>query len=91
MRTKPFISVMRTGKKWAFSPCAWASAPRCATSPMCLSSLAEEAARQLKALTITLKVELDNAPALNLYRKAGYEELSRRRGMATMRRDLEAA
>jgi GNAT superfamily N-acetyltransferase len=45
-----------------------------------LLSLAEEAARQL-----------DNAPALNLYRKAGYEELSRRRGMATMRRDLEAA
>jgi len=56
-----------------------------------LLSLAEEAARQLNALTITLKVELDNAPALNLYRKAGYEELSRRRGMATMRRDLEAA
>ena len=56
-----------------------------------LLSMAEDAARQLNALTMTLKVELDNAPALNLYRKAGYEELSRRRGMATMRRDLEAA
>ncbi len=47
-----------------------------------LLSMAEDAARQLNALTMTLKVELDNAPALNLYRKAG---------MATMRRDLEAA
>jgi ribosomal protein S18 acetylase RimI-like enzyme len=56
-----------------------------------LLALAEEAARQLNARTITLKVELDNAPAVNLYRKAGYEELSRRKGMATMRRDLEAA
>ena len=44
-----------------------------------LLSMAEDAARQLNALTMTLKVELDNAPALNLYRKA------------TMRRDLEAA
>lgn len=56
-----------------------------------LLTLAEDAARQLNALTITLKVELDNAPALNLYRKAGYEELSRRKGMATMRRDLDGA
>jgi len=54
-----------------------------------LARLAEEAAQALGALTITLKVELDNEPALNLYRKAGYEELSRRGGMATMRRDLE--
>jgi ribosomal-protein-alanine N-acetyltransferase len=54
-----------------------------------LARLAEEAARDLGALSITLKVELDNAPALNLYQKAGYEELSRRGGMATMRRDLD--
>lgn len=54
-----------------------------------LAQLAEQAARDLGALSITLKVELDNEPALNLYRKAGYEELSRRGGMATMRRDLD--
>jgi ribosomal protein S18 acetylase RimI-like enzyme len=54
-----------------------------------LAELAEEAARELGALTITLKVELDNPAALNLYRSAGYEELSRRNGMATMRRDLD--
>ncbi|MGM0585908.1 MAG: GNAT family N-acetyltransferase [Pseudomonadota bacterium] len=53
-----------------------------------LAELAERAARDLGALSITLKVELDNAPALNLYRSAGYEELARRGGMATMRRDL---
>ena len=49
----------------------------------------EQAARDLGALTLTLKVELDNAPAHNAYLSAGYEELSRRRGMATMRLDLE--
>ena len=54
-----------------------------------LARLAEDAARDLGALSITLKVDLDNAPALNLYRKAGYEELSRRVGIATMRRDLD--
>ncbi|WP_297770594.1 GNAT family N-acetyltransferase [uncultured Roseovarius sp.] len=54
-----------------------------------LSRLAEQAARDLGALSITLKVELDNAPALKLYQKAGYEELSRRGGLATMRRDLD--
>lgn len=54
-----------------------------------LARLAEGAAHDLGALSITLKVELDNEPALNLYRKAGYEELSRRGGMATMRRDLD--
>ena len=54
-----------------------------------LARLAETAARDLGALSITLKVELDNEPALNLYRKAGYEELSRRGGIATMRRDLD--
>ena len=53
-----------------------------------LVTLAEDAARGLGALSITLKVELENERALNLYRKAGYEELSRRSGMATMRRDL---
>ncbi len=56
-----------------------------------LARLAENAARDLGALSITLKVELDNEPALNLYQKSGYEELSRRGGMATMRRDLDAA
>jgi ribosomal protein S18 acetylase RimI-like enzyme len=54
-----------------------------------LVTLAEDAARGLGALSITLKVELDNAPALNLYQSAGYEELARRGGMATMRRDLD--
>ena len=53
-----------------------------------LAALAEEAARGLGALSITLKVELDNEPAVGLYHAAGYEELSRRGGMATMRRDL---
>jgi len=54
-----------------------------------LAKLAEEAARDLGALSITLKVELDNEAALRLYQKSGYEELSRRGGMATMRRDLD--
>ncbi len=54
-----------------------------------LAMLIEEAARSLDALSISLKVELDNAPALNLYRSAGYEELGRSGGMATMRRDLD--
>jgi len=49
----------------------------------------EQAARDLGALSLTLKVDLDNAPALNAYLSAGYEELSRRQGMATMRLDLE--
>ncbi|SFE46771.1 GNAT family N-acetyltransferase [Roseivivax sediminis] len=53
-----------------------------------MARLVEEAARALDALTITLKVETDNEPALNAYRSAGFEELSRRGGMATMRRDL---
>lgn len=54
-----------------------------------LTECVEHAARDLDALTLTLKVEVDNAPALNAYRSAGYEELSRRQGMATMRLDLE--
>ncbi|MGR3363151.1 MAG: GNAT family N-acetyltransferase [Maritimibacter harenae] len=54
-----------------------------------LTERIEEAALELGALTLTLKVELDNAPALNAYVSAGYEELSRRQGMATMRLDLE--
>ena len=49
----------------------------------------EQAARDLGASSLTLKVEVDNAPALNAYLSAGYEELSRRQGMATMRLDLE--
>lgn len=54
-----------------------------------LTEHVEAAALTLGALTLTLKVELDNAPALNAYLSAGYEELSRRDGMATMRLDLE--
>jgi ribosomal protein S18 acetylase RimI-like enzyme len=49
----------------------------------------EQAARDLGATVVTLKVEVDNAPAFNAYISAGYEELSRRQGMATMRRDLQ--
>lgn len=54
-----------------------------------LTERVEQAARDLGALVLTLKVEIDNAPAFNAYLSAGYEELSRRRGMATMRLDLE--
>ncbi|WP_422072835.1 GNAT family N-acetyltransferase [Tranquillimonas rosea] len=54
-----------------------------------IARLVEDAARELGALSITLKVELDNEPALNLYRSSGYEELASRGGMATMRLDLE--
>lgn len=52
-----------------------------------LAALAEQAARDLGAISVTLKVELDNEPALRVYEAAGYEELGRRNGMATMRRD----
>ena len=54
-----------------------------------LAELAERAARDLGALSITLKVELDNEPALRLYLSAGYEELGRSNGMATMRKELD--
>lgn len=54
-----------------------------------LARLIEQAGRDLDALSITLKVETDNAPARNLYLSAGYEELSQRDGMATMRLDLD--
>ncbi|MGR3820935.1 MAG: GNAT family N-acetyltransferase [Salipiger marinus] len=54
-----------------------------------LTERVEQAARDLDALILTLKVDLDNAPAFNAYVSAGYEELSRRNGMATMRLDLE--
>ena len=54
-----------------------------------LNERVEEAAVDLGALSLTLKVEVDNAPARNAYISAGYEELSRRQGMATMRLDLE--
>jgi ribosomal protein S18 acetylase RimI-like enzyme len=54
-----------------------------------MAALVEEAARGLGARTITLKCECDNAPALNAYRAAGFEELSQRGGMATMRLDLD--
>jgi ribosomal protein S18 acetylase RimI-like enzyme len=53
-----------------------------------LIALAEEAARDLGALSIMLKVELDNPAALRLYDKAGYETLGERENMATMRKDL---
>ena len=54
-----------------------------------LAQFAEDASRELGALSITLKVELDNEPALRLYESSGYEELGRSNGMATMRRDLD--
>ncbi|SDY18505.1 GNAT family N-acetyltransferase [Citreimonas salinaria] len=54
-----------------------------------MAELVEQAARSLGALTVTLKCELENLPALNAYRAAGYEELSRRGGMATMRLELD--
>ncbi|MEX6506691.1 GNAT family N-acetyltransferase [Jiella sp. M17.18] len=54
-----------------------------------VTQLAEQAARDLGALSVTLKVELDNEPALRTYQSAGFEELGRSRGMATMRRDVE--
>lgn len=54
-----------------------------------VAELTEQAARDLGALSITLKVELDNPAAYNLYLSAGYEELVQRNGMATMRRDLD--
>ncbi len=54
-----------------------------------LTELAEQAARELGALSITLKAELDNEKALRLYQSAGYEELGRRQGMATMRKDFD--
>ena len=53
-----------------------------------LAALAQEAARELGALSIMLKAETDNETALRLYDKMGYEELGRRNGMATMRKDL---
>lgn len=53
-----------------------------------LTAHAEAAAKQLGAMSVTLKVELDNLPALAVYEAAGYEELGRSNGMATMRRDL---
>ncbi len=54
-----------------------------------LTELAEQAARDLGALTMTLKAETDNAPAMRLYRRAGFEELGRRNDMATMRKNLD--
>ena len=54
-----------------------------------LTRFVEDAARDLRALSVTLKVELDNDVALSAYRSAGYEELGRSNGFATMRRDLE--
>ena len=54
-----------------------------------LAAAVEAAARDLGALTITLKCETDNDPAMNAYISAGYETLSERNGMATMRLDLD--
>ncbi|MBO0905119.1 GNAT family N-acetyltransferase [Jiella sonneratiae] len=54
-----------------------------------LAAHAEATAKALGALSVTLKVELDNEPALAVYHSAGYEELGRRNGMATMRLDLD--
>ncbi|MFZ5964267.1 GNAT family N-acetyltransferase [Thalassococcus sp. BH17M4-6] len=54
-----------------------------------VTALVEQAARDLGALTVTLKCETDNEPALNAYLSAGYEELGRSGDTATMRRDLD--
>lgn len=54
-----------------------------------LAAHAESAARDLGARSVTLKVELDNEPALRLYLSAGFEELGRTNGMATMRKDFD--
>lgn len=54
-----------------------------------LTEMAEEAARALGALSITLKAETQNEPAMRLYQGAGFEELGRRNDMATMRKDLD--
>lgn len=53
-----------------------------------MAALVIEAARGLDALVLTLKCETDNAPAMNAYLSAGFEVLSERGGMATMRLDL---
>ncbi|MGR3603271.1 MAG: GNAT family N-acetyltransferase [Heliomarina sp.] len=54
-----------------------------------LTRRVEQAALELGALTLTLKVDRGNTPAFNAYLSAGYEELSRRQNMVTMRLDLE--
>lgn len=54
-----------------------------------VTALVERAARELRALSVMLKCDLDNAPALNAYAAAGYEELGRRDGVATLRWDLD--
>ncbi len=53
-----------------------------------LAALSEGAARRLGATAISLKVELDNPKAHATYLSAGYEELGRSNGMATMRKEL---
>lgn len=53
-----------------------------------MAGLVIEAARSLEALTVTLKCETDNLPALRAYEGAGFERLSERGGMATMMVDL---
>lgn len=54
-----------------------------------LTGLAEEAARSLGAVVVTLKAETENEPAMRLYEREGFEELGRSGGMATMRKELE--
>ncbi|SNR40370.1 GNAT family N-acetyltransferase [Puniceibacterium sediminis] len=54
-----------------------------------LANEVEAAARALQALTITLKCETENDPAMRAYASAGYEILSERNGMATMRLELD--
>ncbi len=53
-----------------------------------LAALSEDAAARLGATAISLKVELDNPRAHATYLSAGYAELGRSNGMATMRKDL---
>ncbi len=53
-----------------------------------MTALVEEAAKGLDALSVTLKVETENDPAHRAYLSAGFEELSRRNGMVTMRKEF---
>ncbi|WP_102109534.1 GNAT family N-acetyltransferase [Oceaniglobus roseus] len=54
-----------------------------------VAELAEEAAKSLGAALVTLKVEVENEPAVNTYKAAGYEEVARNDNMATMMREVD--
>lgn len=53
-----------------------------------LAQWVEQAASGLGARVLSLKCEEDNPAALRVYRKAGYEELGRRRGMVSMLKEV---